>query len=162
MSLKRTKIYRSFSSEDTKKFGEKLAGKITRGENAVVFALKGDLGAGKTTFVQGFFNGLGLKRRAPSPTFIIMRRHSLGRARKNFSDVFHVDAYRLKDAKNLAALDFHDVLSDPRNIVLIEWADRVKKIIPKNAVWLSFRHGKKRERKKHYDEINFYENTSSY
>jgi len=122
---------------------------------AAILALRGDLGAGKTTFVQGFFRGLGLRRRAPSPTFIIMRRHALGarrppaaRARRGisrrpqFSNVFHVDAYRLKGAKPLAALGFKGVLSDPRNIVLIEWADRVRGIVPKGALWLAFGHGK--------------------
>lgn len=157
MSLKQTKTFRSFSSEETKKFGEELGKnlwkKIARGKNAAVFALAGDLGAGKTTFVQGFFNGLGLKKRSPSPTFIIMRRRSVPRAprratahsprRAALSDIFHVDAYRLKNAAHLAALDFENVLSNPRNVVLIEWADRVKKILPKDAVWLTFRHGKR-------------------
>ena len=127
------------------------------GRGAAVFALVGDLGAGKTMFAQGFFRGLGLKRRSPSPTFIIMRRHTLSRRahaahtpyaphrarRGTFSNVFHVDAYRLKSARHLAALDFKDVLSNPHNVVLIEWADRVKKIIPKGAIWLHFRHGKR-------------------
>ncbi len=127
----------------------KLQKKIARGKNAAVFALTGDLGAGKTTFVQGFFKGLGFKKRSQSPTFIIMRRRSMPRPlarsprRAAFSDVFHVDAYRLKSAAHLAALDFEDVLASPRNIVLIEWADRVKKILPKNTVWLKFRHGKR-------------------
>jgi len=53
-----------------------------------------------------------------------------------------VDAYRLKSAKHLAALDFENVLLDPWNVVLIEWADRVKKILPKDTVWLHFRHGR--------------------
>lgn len=145
------KIYQSFSSEETKKLGEKIAkqfdramapaGRVATKKNtgALVFALKGELGAGKTTFVQGFFRGLGLKKRAPSPTFIIMRRHALPRQRGN---VFHVDAYRLRKAADLGVLDFDDVLANPKNIVLIEWADRAKQILPKSAVWLTFRHGK--------------------
>jgi tRNA threonylcarbamoyladenosine biosynthesis protein TsaE len=116
-------------------------------QGAVVLALQGDLGAGKTTFVQGFFKGLGLKKRAPSPTFIIMRRHALrgggaGPARKRFQNVFHIDAYRLKKAKDLAALDFKEIADDPRNIILVEWADRARGILPKSSVWLRFRYGK--------------------
>lgn len=112
----------------------------------MVFALRGELGAGKTTFVQGFFKGLGLKKYAASPTFIIMRRHVL--PRKKFSNVFHVDAYRLKKADGLRALGFEDVLANPRNIVLVEWAERARGILPKDAVWLEFRHGR-RENERH-------------
>jgi tRNA threonylcarbamoyladenosine biosynthesis protein TsaE len=144
------KTYQSFSSEETKKLGEKTAkqfggagAKAKKSAGALVFALKGELGAGKTTFVQGFFRGLGLMKWAPSPTFIIMRRHALPwRRGRAFSDIFHVDAYRLKKAADLGALDFDDVLGNPKNIVLIEWGDRAKQILPKNAIWLTFRHGK--------------------
>jgi len=135
------------------KFGEKLARRLAGGglwahkrKTALILGLKGDLGAGKTTFVQGFFRGLGLKKRAPSPTFVIMRKHAL--KHRKFSKIFHVDAYRLKNASALKTLGFGDILSDPRNVVLIEWADRAKKILPKDAVWLRFLHGK-RENERH-------------
>ncbi len=107
---------------------------------ALVVTLQGDLGTGKTTFVQGFLRGLGLKKRAQSPTFIIMRRHALKRSK--FKNVFHVDAYRLKSARHLAALGFREILSDPQNIVLIEWPERAKGILPASAVRVAFRHGK--------------------
>lgn len=148
------KTYQSFSLKETKALGKKFAEELfavrecpgrrpgARRRGAAIFALQGDLGAGKTTFVQGFFEGLGLKKRAPSPTFIIMRRHTL-RGRRRFSNVFHVDAYRLKDARALITLGFEDILTDPNNIILIEWAERAKKILPKNATWLKFKHGRK-------------------
>lgn len=126
------------------------AAKTAKG--ATVLALQGQLGAGKTMFVQGFFRGLGLRKRAQSPTFIIMRRHSLRAGRSGtgasggfFKNVFHLDAYRLKDPEQLAALEFEKILSDPHNIVLIEWAERAKKILPNDTIWLTFRHGKKEE-----------------
>jgi tRNA threonylcarbamoyladenosine biosynthesis protein TsaE len=150
MSLKLTKIYYSFSSEETKKLGEELAGEIKSGKGAVVFALKGKLGAGKTTFVQGFFKGLGLKKRAPSPTFIIMHRHSLSRARASvaakgpaFKNIFHVDAYRLKRDADFDMLGFGDIFADPHNIILIEWAERAWRLLPKGTVWLTFHYGKR-------------------
>ena len=145
------KTYQSFSSKDTEKLGAEIARQLKVGlkkkgsiqnKQAVVLALKGDLGAGKTTFVQGFLKGLGLKKRSPSPTFIIMRRHPL-KGVGGFKNLFHVDTYRLKDVHALAALDFEDVLANPENIVLIEWADRAKDILPKSARWLMFRHGRK-------------------
>jgi tRNA threonylcarbamoyladenosine biosynthesis protein TsaE len=153
MHLKNMKIYRSFSSEETKRFSEKLARQILNSKfqihgrkHALVFALQGELGAGKTTFVQGFFRGLGLKKGAPSPTFIIMRRTSL--RNKKFKNVFHVDAYRLKKTENLTAIGFPDVLANPENIVLIEWAENIKKILPKKTTWLKFHHGKKESERK--------------
>lgn len=137
------KTYPSSSSEETKKLGKKLAKKILKeplGKTAKILALTGELGSGKTTFIQGFFRGLELKR-APSPTFIIMRRSSL--KNKKYKDVFHVDAYRLRKPEELKILEFGEVLKNPKNIVVIEWAEKIKKILLKNTVWLRFRHGKK-------------------
>jgi len=113
-----------------------------------VFALQGELGAGKTTFVQGFLRGLGIKRRSASPTFIIFRRFRIGRkslvvSRQSFRNVYHVDAYRIKKPRELLALGFKEILSDPQNIVLIEWAENIKRILPKETTWLRFAHGKK-------------------
>lgn len=142
------KNYQSSSSKGTQKLGEGFAQKALKGrKGALVIALQGELGAGKTTFVQGFLKGIGLKKRAQSPTFIIMRRHRLhprpglasGRQLKN---VFHVDAYRLKEAKHLAALGFKEIAADPHNVILVEWPERVKRILPKGTIWISFRHGK--------------------
>lgn len=118
---------------------EQLAKKVkaksrSKGRGASVFALSGELGGGKTTFVQGFLRGLGIKRRAASPTFILMRR---------FGNLHHLDAYRLKKPSELARLGFPEILRNPRNIVLVEWADRVRKLIPRNAIWIKFKHGKK-------------------
>ncbi len=148
------KPFRSFSLHETKKFGEALAKKIAkRGlqKKAAVLALSGELGTGKTTFVQGFFKGLGSRKRSPSPTFIIMRRTALpssakasaGRRAKKFSNVFHVDAYRIKKSTELGSLGLKEIFSDPRNIVLIEWAENIKKILPKNTTWVKFHHGEK-------------------
>ena len=136
------KTYRSFSSEETKSFSGKLAKKLAAGKkNATIFALTGELGVGKTTFVQGFFKGLGLKRTPSSPTFIIMRRTTL--RHKKFKNIFHIDAYRIKKTTNLAPLEFEKIFHDPQNIVLIEWAENIKKILPKNTIWMKFHHGKK-------------------
>jgi tRNA threonylcarbamoyladenosine biosynthesis protein TsaE len=137
-------IYRSSSSEDTKRYGENFARRaLKRGRHprhATVIALQGDLGAGKTTFTQGFFKGLGIKRVPNSPTFILMRRTSL--KRKSFKNVFHIDAYRLSGEKALEALEFKDLVRDPSNIILIEWPERVAKALPKKRTVIRFKHGK--------------------
>jgi len=142
------KTYHSFSSKETEKFGEQLALKAIGDwrlaigkKHALVFALQGDLGSGKTTFVKGFFRGIGIKSRAKSPTFIIFRR-SVIRGSK-FKNLYHVDAYRLKKSKDLAGLGFKEIISDERNIILIEWPENVKGMIPHGAYRLKFHYGEK-------------------
>ncbi len=119
-----------------------------------MFALQGNLGAGKTTFVQGFLKGLGSKKRATSPTFVLMRRHNIGgvgrrvghatnAAQKVFKNVFHIDAYRLKKSEHMAALELDVILNEPCNIILIEWPEQAKKFLPKNMTWIKFKYGKK-------------------
>ncbi|MEK7212738.1 MAG: tRNA (adenosine(37)-N6)-threonylcarbamoyltransferase complex ATPase subunit type 1 TsaE [Patescibacteria group bacterium] len=139
-------VYISSSSAATKKFGFDLARKILRlgpGRRARVLALTGDLGSGKTTLVQGFFRGLGLRRRATSPTFILMRRAALGRGK--FRNVFHLDAYRLRKLSELQVLELEPVMLNSKNIVLIEWADRIKGALPRlkasSVLWVRLSHG---------------------
>jgi tRNA threonylcarbamoyladenosine biosynthesis protein TsaE len=116
-------------------------------KSATVFALQGDLGAGKTTFTQGFLKGLGSKKRVTSPTFVLMRRHALAatsnKKTADFKNVFHIDAYRLKKPEHLAALDLEVLMNGPENIILIEWPEQAKKFLPKNTTWLKFAYGKK-------------------
>jgi tRNA threonylcarbamoyladenosine biosynthesis protein TsaE len=123
--------------------------KSIRENGPIVLALQGDLGAGKTTFVQGFLKGLGSKKRAASPTFVLMRRHALSgaskaaQARSKLLNVYHIDAYRLKKPEQMAVLKFDEILAEPSNVVLIEWPERAKKLLPKNTLWLKFIYGKK-------------------
>lgn len=99
------------------------------GGRALVLGLEGDLGGGKTTFLQGFAKGLGIKEKILSPTFIIMRR---------FNNFYHFDCYRIQKAKDILDLGFKEIINNPQNIVAIEWADRIKKILPKNVLFLKF------------------------
>lgn len=160
------KAYRTYSSDETKKLGEELAKKLLEkraGKYARVVALLGDLGAGKTTFTQGFMKGLGIRARILSPTFIIFRKHRIalrstnslkpvptGRQvkAKSFSSVYHMDAYRIKDPKELTVLEFEKILENPENIVLIEWAEKIKQVLPKDTMWVRFEHGKKENERK--------------
>jgi len=140
------KIFRSFSSDETKRFGRDIAQSLivdrsARSARALVVALRGDLGAGKTTFTQGFFQGLGIKRNPTSPTFVIMRHYKV-RA-KRFKNIYHFDAYRLRKIEDLAVLEFENILSNPGNIVLIEWPEKIEKAIPKKTMRLDFSYGKK-------------------
>ena len=156
--------YHSFSSRGTKFFGEKFAkraigkkqsaftkataGRQASSAGALILALTGELGSGKTTFVQGFFRGLGIKKSPISPTFIIMRRTAIRRktsaSRAGFQNVYHIDAYRIKHPRELAPLGLKEIMNDSKNIVLIEWAENIKKILPRRGVtWIIFKHYRK-------------------
>ncbi|MCX6760769.1 MAG: tRNA (adenosine(37)-N6)-threonylcarbamoyltransferase complex ATPase subunit type 1 TsaE [Candidatus Nealsonbacteria bacterium] len=134
----------------TRKAGELLAKKTLKEpirRNAFVLALQGDLGGGKTTFLQGFARGLGIKDRVLSPTFVLMKRFSIRNKKSVFKNFYHLDCYRIKSHKDLSALDFKKIISDPFNIVAIEWAERVKKTLPSNSLVLKFEFINKTTRK---------------
>jgi len=125
----------------TKKAGKLLAEEILKskpGKKAFVIGLVGDLGGGKTTFLQGFSRGLGIKGRVLSPTFIIMRR---------FNNFYHVDCYRIKKPQELIDLGLKKIMANPKNIVAIEWADRVRQIMPSSAIWVNFEFINEKKRK---------------
>jgi tRNA threonylcarbamoyladenosine biosynthesis protein TsaE len=129
------------SPQKTQTAGKALALSVLKEKNrktAFVLALVGDLGGGKTTFLQGFAKGLGLKQKITSPTFIIMRR---------LDNFYHLDCYRLAKTKDLLALGFKELVANPKNIIAIEWADKVREALPKNTVFLHFKFidDKKRE-----------------
>ncbi len=135
------KEYLTNSPGQTKKAGEDLAKMLlgSRPKNkAMVVGLRGDLGGGKTTFLQGFAKGLGKRAKILSPTFIIMRR---------MGNFYHIDCYRLKGPQDLSELGFREIVDSPKNVIVIEWADRVCKIMPKNAIWIDFKFISENERK---------------
>ena len=113
--------------EDTQKIARDLAEKLP----SRVFALVGELGVGKTTFSQAFLSALGVKEKVTSPTFVII---------KKYKNIYHIDCYRLKNPEELLVLDFEKILNNPQNILLIEWADKVKSLLPKETIWISFKH----------------------
>lgn len=134
----------------TRKAGEVLAKKTVKkptSRKAFVLALRGDLGGGKTTFLQGFAKGLGIKERILSPTFVLMKRFPIKNKKSGFKNFYHFDCYRIKSHKDLSSLDFKKIISDPFNIVAIEWAERVKKALPSSASVLKFEFINKTTRK---------------
>ena len=127
----------------TKKLGEILAQEVKKTKpqkGATVIGLEGDLGGGKTTFLQGFSKGLGIKQKITSPTFVIMRRYKI----QNF---YHIDCYRIQKQKEILDLGFKKIVSTPRNIVAIEWAEKIRKTIPGEAIWVKFEFIDKTTRK---------------
>jgi tRNA threonylcarbamoyladenosine biosynthesis protein TsaE len=147
------KTFRSYSSAETaqlgREFGEQIknSGRKGAGKGAFILALQGDIGAGKTTFTQGFARGLGIKRRTASPTFILMRRFAIPRGNSArvglFKNFYHIDAYRLKKLDSLEPLGLREIFVDPVNIILIEWPEKIKKTLPRGTVWVKFKYGRK-------------------
>jgi tRNA threonylcarbamoyladenosine biosynthesis protein TsaE len=114
-------------------------------KTAKVIALQGDLGAGKTTFTQGFFKALGARGRVTSPTFVLMKRFSLPSRskRSGFARAYHIDAYRFRAPKESDALGLKELFQDPQAIILVEWPERLKGVVPRGATRVRFRHGEK-------------------
>jgi tRNA threonylcarbamoyladenosine biosynthesis protein TsaE len=132
------------NNKQTQKLGEILAQELKGNE---IICLSGDLGAGKTTFAQGLLKGLKIKGPYTSPTFVVMKQYKILKAISyKLKAVYHIDAYRIKD-KDLLALGWKEMIADKNNVIIIEWAERVKKIIPKNSTWIKFEWIDENERK---------------
>ncbi len=116
------------SPEETARLGAELGAAARPGE---CLALVGELGAGKTTFVQGLARGLGVAGPVSSPSFLIVQEHR-GRL-----PLFHVDAYRLGSAGELDEIGFEEYLA-AGGVVAVEWADRVVDRLPAEARWITF------------------------
>ena len=107
-------------------------------EGATIVALHGDLGAGKTSFVQCVARAFGVEEHVTSPTFVLEKVYKL--EGQVFEYLIHIDAYRLESGEELKALGWSDMVENPRNIIFIEWAERVEDILPKEAIHLSFEY----------------------
>jgi tRNA threonylcarbamoyladenosine biosynthesis protein TsaE len=190
--------YITKSANQTRKIGEKMAKEIVlaspksrrgeggsptttlnRGERwgrgfslqrkgAIVLAMQGDLGGGKTTFIQGFARGLGIEENITSPTFVILKVFKITKSKIQMSNVkpnpkskaqnrnskfkisayragrqnskffYHIDCYRIEKSGDLLDLGIKNILSDRNNIVAIEWSEKVQKILPKHAIKIKF------------------------
>lgn len=136
----------STTSTQTKKLGTLLAKELSGGE---IICLVGDLGAGKTTFTQGLLQGLKIKPPYTSPTFTIIKEYKNAKSSvmsPRSSIVHHIDAYRITD-KDLSDLGFADFAGKPDSITIIEWPERIKKIIPTSAIWIKFEWLSEKKRK---------------
>jgi len=103
-------------------------------------ALHGNLGAGKTTLAQEIIKKLGVTDVVTSPTFVIEKEYYISdkknkhKNNSNITRVLHIDTYRLKNAKELLALDFQKDLLDPQTLILIEWPELVEDFLPQDTI----------------------------
>lgn len=143
----RKNIFFSASPKETAKLA-RLAMKMAAGKKkpgAFVVALSGNLGTGKTVFTKAFLKLYGIKETVISPTFVLSREYVLKRG--EHQKAYHIDVYRLS-AKEAQVLELNKIFKEKNSIVLIEWAEKIKKIIPRDALWIYLSHGEKsRERK---------------
>ncbi len=109
---------------------------------ATVLALHGDLGSGKTTFTKALAKHLGITETIVSPTFVIAKFYDIPENTKSafpWGKLIHIDAYRLESGEDLRKLDFEREFQNPETIIVIEWPEQVKDLIPAHAERLYFR-----------------------
>jgi tRNA threonylcarbamoyladenosine biosynthesis protein TsaE len=122
---------------ETAGLGGAIAKNIKPGKKAAVIGLSGSLGAGKTTFIQGFGQGLGIKDKILSPTFVIMNRYPL--KGQKFDNFYHFDCYQIEDEEEMKPLGFKEIIADPGNIICIEWPEKIRKLLPEGMISIDFK-----------------------
>ena len=141
----------SRSPEQTRRIGIRLGSELKTGD---VICLQGNLGAGKTTFVQGLAQGWGSIDAVSSPTFIIVNEYR----RATGGQIFHLDAYRLESMPEAEELDLDAMLSE--GVVIIEWPEKLNGLIPNDRLWITLEHIQEEQRQmsfkahgKRYDDL---------
>jgi len=152
MTNRATKAIVADGVGQTRKLAESLAEKIAVSparNGAAIIALTGDLGSGKTAFTQGFAKALGVKEKITSPTFVILKKYEIRNTKSEtnsktkkpkFKSLIHIDAYRIKDPKEILSLGWEEIVSNSKNIIIVEWAEKIKKILPKKHIQINFEH----------------------
>ena len=126
------------SAQETQSLGQKIADdliKKRRNNQPHIILLYGELGSGKTTFIQGFAKSLGLLHRIVSPTFIISKRYAIKINLYNW--FYHLDLYRINEA-NLLDLGLTEIFTDSKNLVVIEWTEKLNNNLPKDSMSIKF------------------------
>jgi len=128
------------SPGETQKLGQKIGSDLKSGKlKKRIICLYGDLGSGKTTFIQGLAKGLGIKKRITSPTFVFVKKYQ--------PSFYHVDLYRIEKLEETKGLGLGEIFSDPQALVAIEWAEKIKEMLPKERIDIQFNYLNQNERK---------------
>ncbi len=124
--------YISNSLEETQKIADDFIKNISpKSDTAFVVGLSGNLGAGKTAFTKCIAKSLGVEETVTSPTFVIEKIYEL--ENQKFSHLIHIDAYRLESGEELLNLGWQRIISDPKNMILIEWPEKVSSVMPEHT-----------------------------
>ena len=128
----------------------KTAGASAPTASAVVIGLSGDLGSGKTTFTQQFGALLGIEETIASPTFVLEKIYKIT---PDFVGVFehliHIDAYRIESEQEMKQLGWEEIISNPKNILMVEWPERIAGLMPAGHIQVKFEHGDDRDEGEH-------------
>ncbi len=137
----------TYTEHDTQAVAQKLLAMLENGPIATIVGLSGDLGAGKTTLVKAIAEILGVKETITSPTFVIAKYY---RTRDpKFTDLIHIDAYRIEDPKELEVLGWENMKKEPNTLIVIEWPERVEELLPGDVKRFEITHqGEERSIKK--------------
>lgn len=143
-------IFQSTSAEATKTFSRRVLTQIKPDpKRATILALTGELGAGKTAFTQGLASAFGIKTSVSSPTFVLSKKYKISPTsakQTGFKQLIHFDFYRLRDGQDLSALGWVDLLTEPGNLIVVEWPERVGQTLPKWIKTITFSHKSEDER----------------
>ena len=125
---------------DTKQFAERAVHVLQKvawiPDRAVVVGLSGDLGVGKTTFVQCVAEVLGVTDTVTSPTFVL--RSEYDTADSTFKHLVHIDAYRLETLTELDTIGWDTILATPHTLIMVEWINTITDRIPPNTFFITF------------------------
>lgn len=127
-------VYVTGSAEETKQLAREFAVKLKKG---VTLCLFGELATGKTTFTQGLGEFFGLSRML-SPTYTIIRQYPLSVKHDHLKTFYHIDLYRLKSISEARSFDLSELWSDPANLVVVEWSNRLDDYLPKDRYEIRF------------------------
>ena len=115
---------------------------------ATVLLLEGDLGSGKTTFTQFLAQELGVKNYITSPTFVLMKRYKINYL--DFKQLIHIDAYRLNSGQDLLNLGWSELVSNPANLIVVEWPEKVADLFTGEEVKINFKFVDEKTREMSY------------
>ena len=124
-------IHVSKSLGETTEIAKVFLNSISKDSASKIVAFYGDLGAGKTTFIQALAKEMGIDEPTTSPTFVIQKSYN---SLKYFDMLIHIDAYRLKSGDELSRLRFEETLALPKTLICIEWPSNVESVLPKNVI----------------------------
>lgn len=142
--MKKDEVFVTNNAFETQKIAKNLVEKL---RNVNILALYGDLGSGKTTFTQGLAKAIGIEKRIISPTFNIIRTHKVKIQNSKFKSsskklkfLYHIDLYRIDNLKDIKNLGLNEILNNKENLVVIEWAEKMKSLVSRNRIDINFEY----------------------
>lgn len=161
VKLNLPKVVYTNSERETRRLAKEIMKNSVIGKKPLVFALQGELGVGKTQFAKGIAEFLKIKDVLISPTFVLVREYKFTRGKEELT-LFHIDAYRLFEQKELESLGFKKMLEKP-NIIVIEWAEKVTNLLKENLnnielIWVKLSYCGAKKRKIEYSRFLIWEN----